>query len=627
MSKKDRISRRRFLTATGGATSAAIVAGCLGGDDPSEDGDGGDGGTGDGNETTDDGGDDGSEPADPGELNLINSTMSSLDPIQSTDTASSQVIDQMYETLTYYPNGETEVENQLAAGYEISDDLLTYTFELEEAEFHDGDPLTAQDFVYSWRRLAESQNSERRNFILEDTFLAVDHETETQENDEGEEVEVTVPDSIAVEAVDERTLEVNLQVPNANALELMAYNAFAAVPEGIVGDIEGYDGDIEHGAFSTEEAIGTGPFEFDTWEPDAEARVTKFDNYWGDEAQIDAVHWQIIEDDDAAFTYAMEQSADVFGIPTAQYDPDLVDAEEDDQGRMIGTYGPMENDETANYVGVNDITVFYVAFNAQHVPLPVRQAISYVTHREELITEVFKERGQEAWTFTPPAIWPDDEVPYDEFIQDYPYSRNETDRDGAQQVLEEAGYTEDDPFELTLTTYESEVFQEFGRLTRDKLSGLGIELELEQAPFSTLIERGMNGDLEFYSLGWTWSWPEADYGLFGFAPENTRTGEPMQTGEATGYYLDWHAEDSDAMQQAQEAWEQVEANPEPEEGQAARNEAYVQMERAIWDDAILLPLYHPLTERFHYDYVDIEPFGAMGEYLQRFNHVTIEDSE
>ncbi|QSW98031.1 ABC transporter substrate-binding protein [Haloterrigena alkaliphila] len=590
MSRETDLSRRTFLKATGSGAAVATVAGCLTGDP-----------------------DEGSD----NELNLINSTVTTLDPIQSTDTASGQIVKQVYEALTYYPNGESSVENLLAEDVEISDDLLTYTFTLADAEFHNGDPLTADDFVYSLRRLAESPNSERANFVLEDTFLSVEHEVE------GEEL---VPDSLGVEAVDDQTLEIRLETPHPNALELLAYDSFSAVPEGLVGDIEGYDGEIEHDEFSTETMIGTGPFEFDTWEPDAEARVTRFDDYHGSTANVEAVHWQIIEDDDAGYTYAMERNADIFGpgggMPTAQYDPNKVDAETDDLGRSVGSYGPIENGDTVEYVGVPQLSTYYVAFNAPSVPRPVRRAIAYVTDHEELIAEVFKERGEEAWTFTPPGAFPGGQEQYESFIEDYPYGANETDRDAARQVLEDAGYTSDDPYELTLTTYESEVFQEFGRLTRDKLSGLGVDLSLEQSPFATLIERGENGELDFYSLGWTWSWPAADYGMFGFEPENTDTSRMPE--ETNGYYLDWHREDSDASAQAQGAWERVEANPDPD-AQDVRDEAYLEMERAVWDDAVMIPLLHDLEERFIYDYVDVEPFGAMGAYQQRFNNVSLDE--
>ncbi|WP_049912768.1 ABC transporter substrate-binding protein [Natrialba hulunbeirensis] len=585
-------SRRTFLKTAGAGAAVATFAGCITDEDPSED----------------DGGDEGM-------LNRINSTMTSLDPIQSTDTASGEVINQIYEGLTYFPNGGAEVENLLAEEVDISDDLLTYTFTLKEAEYHDGTELTADDFVYAFRRLAESENSERANFILGDIFLAIEHETD----DDG----AVVPESIGAEAVDDRTFEITLRSANPNALDLLSYDSFSAIPEGIVGDIEGYDGEYEHGEFASEVAVGTGPFEFDSWDPDAEAEVSTFDDYHGSVANIDGVHWQILEDDTAHFTYAMNRSADVFSIPTADYDQSLIDAETDDEGREIGEYGPVENGDMLDYVGVPQLSTYYFAFNAPSVPVEIRQAVAYVLNREDLVQDIFQGRGEEAVTFTPPGAFPGGPERRDEFIEDYPYELFENDRDAARDLIEQAGYDDDDPYELTLTTYESEVFQEAGRYLRDNLAGLGVDLQLEETPFATLQEQGENGNLEFYSLGWTWSWPAADYGMFGFEPENTNTS--LMPGDASGYYLDWHEEDSDASAMAQEAWETVEANPEPEEGQEARNEAYIDMEQAIWDDAVMLPLYHEIAEQFNYQHVDIEPFGTMGDYLQRYNNVTLDE--
>lgn len=474
------------------------------------------------------------------ELNMINSQMSTLDPIQSTDTASGVVINQMYENLVHYPNGEPEIENQLVEEVEVSDDLLTYTFTLTEAQFHDGEELTADDFVYAWRRLAESPNSQRANFVLGAGFLGIDHETDEEE---GVGPMNVVPESLAVEAVDDRTLEMTLATPEPAALDILAYDSFAAVPEGLVGDIEGYDGEIDQEEFSTGMAVGTGPFELDGWEPGTEARVTRFDDYHGEPAVLESIHWQIIEDDNAIWTYVNEGNADIFGIPTPFYEPDNVDAEPDDTGREVGTYGPLENDETVNYLGIAELSTFYAAFNARHAPRPVRRAIAYVTDHSELIEVVFKERGETAFSFTPPGMWPGGEDAYQEFVDAWPYSPNETDRDAAREILEEAGYTEEEPFELTLTTYDSEAFQEFARLTRDKVTGLGIDLSIDEAEFGTLIGRGEDGDLEMYTLGWIWSWVDPSYGHFGFEPENTNT--ELIPEQADGYYLDWQVEMDD----------------------------------------------------------------------------------
>jgi len=105
MTDTDNLSRRRFLQATGGAASAVALAGCTGEQDDS------------GNETTTEG-DDGTTTsggnAEPPEgeniLRLINSTMSTMDPVRATDTASGTVIQQVFDALMNYPNGEVEVE-------------------------------------------------------------------------------------------------------------------------------------------------------------------------------------------------------------------------------------------------------------------------------------------------------------------------------------------------------------------------------------------------------------------------------------------------------------------------------------------------------------------------------------
>ena len=457
------------------------------------------------------------------ELNLMNATFTSLDPIQSTDTASSEVINQIYEPMVRYPNGEPQLENKLIDDFDVSDDDLTWTFHLKDGiTFHDGSELTADDVVYSIRRLMESPHSERAAFALDSSLgLGVD-----QSDDPG------------VRAVDDSTVEIDLVGPNPGVLDILTYSGFAVIPEGLVGDVDGYDGEVEHSEFQTDMANGTGPFEFDDMTVNQEVRVVANDDYHDGAPEIDSIHWEIIEDDEAAFTYAMEQNADIFGIPTAQYDPDLIDASEDDQGRDVGTYGPLENDEIANYVAISEMSTFYFGFNAGSVPREVRQAVAFVTDHDELITEIYANRGVEAYSFSPPPLWPTGADGYNDWVDNWPYSRNETDVESANEVLAEAGYSPDDPFELTITTYETVVSEEAAELTRSKLAGSGVEMDIESAAFATLQERGEDGDLEMWTLGWIWSWEDLAYGHFVFEPKNTNT-DLMPT-ETTGFYLDWH---------------------------------------------------------------------------------------
>jgi peptide/nickel transport system substrate-binding protein len=343
--------------------------------------------------------------------------------------------------------------------------------------------------------------------------------------------------------------------------------------------------------------------------------MTAFDDYHGEGPYLDSIHWAVIEEDEAAFTYSMEQNSDFVSIPTGQYDQSLIDAEPDDRGRQFGTYGPVENDETLEYVGIPELSTFYVAWNVPQVPRPVRRAIAYVTNHQELIQEVFKGRGQPAFSFTPPGMWPGGFDAYEGFRDNWPYGRNETDLDGAQEVLEEAGFTSDDPFELTLTTYTSPTFQQFGRLTRDKLSGLGVQFELEEAPFNSLLQRGSNGELQMYSLGWIWSWVDPAYGLYGFEPEITDT---SREGGADGYYLDWEDTDSGPSRRAQQAWDTINDNPEPE-AEDIRNQNFIAMERAVRQDMVLLPLFHNLGESFRYQWLNAPRGGALGSHRNEHN--------
>ena len=465
-------------------------------------------------------------------LNLINSTFDELDPIMSTDTASSIVITQIYENLTAFPNGVPEVENQLLEEYEVSEDGTTWTFTLkEDVQFHGGETVTAQDVKYSWRRTVESGNSERATFTLnQPTGLGIDVETD----DEGD----PVPDSLAIEVVDDQTLEIQLTGPNPDVLDIIAYSSFAVIPEGYVGDIEGYDGEVSHGDFSTDVANGTGPFELDEFNVDEDVSVVRNDDYWGETASVDAVNWEIIEDSQARWTYALEQNADRFEMPTFAYEQDAIDAEADDRGRDVGTYGPAGDlEEEVNYLGVSEISTFYFGFNISNTPRAARQAVAYAINKDQLVEQVFAGRGTPAYSFLPPAIWPTGQEGYQSFLDEYPYSRGESDSEGAGQVLSDAGYTQDSPFEMTLTTYESEVFQTAGELVRDLLSGTGLNLSLETSQFSTLQSRGEDGDLQMYSLGWIWSWPAVPYGMFQLEPRNTDTS--TMPGETNGFYLDW----------------------------------------------------------------------------------------
>jgi peptide/nickel transport system substrate-binding protein len=272
-----------------------------------------------------------------------------------------------------------------------------------------------------------------------------------------------------------------------------------------------------------------------------------------------------------------------------------------------------------NYTGFATINAFYIGFNTDAVPKPVRKAAAYALNQEEAVNKVFKGRGESSYHFTPPSIYPGGAPEYEKHAEEnYPYGYNEADLQKATEVMEEAGYGPDNKAEVTFTVYESsDTWPELAKLLRDKLTSAHVDMEVEKAPFSTLLKRGRNGNLGAYSLGWIMDWPAPDNFLQLLNPPQTDTSL-----DAPVSYLTWM--DTDASQEATDAWETVQNNPAPtDEAEQERNEAYVTMEEANWEDVAMLPTYHRTDERFTYDWVDTPRFGGAGYSRQMLNNVEL----
>lgn len=615
MADTNKLSRRRFLKATGGAATAAALAGCTGGDGS------------EGTETTDS--ETGTEQTGGGEtegdiLKYINSTVTTLDPVAMTDEASNHVVTNIHQALVHYPKGEARTEALLASDYSVSEDGTEYTFTLNDATFHDGSTVTADDVIYSWERLAGSEHTRRASFLLD--TLSVVHETETTTNGEGEEVETYKPGTLGVEKVDEKTVKVKLSSPFASTLGMLAYGVFSIHPENIVGDVEGYDGEMEYTEFATKNPVGCGPYKLEKWEQGTSVDIVKYDDYFGGEVKNDGVHWQIIEDTDAKWTYTMEKNADAFAIPTPKYDPSLVNVEEtDDVGRELGSYGPVRNGDTLNYSAISELTTYYIGFSMSNVPKPVRKAVAYAVNREVIVSEVFKNRGRSAFHLTPPAIYPGGSSAYDKHAEEkYPYGINESRLDKAREIMEAEGYNKDNKYTLQWTQYKSATWSAMAKILRDQLASVHINMKIEEAPFATLTQRGRQGNLELYTLGWGADYPEASNFLQLLNPADTIIG-----GESTPVsYLDWSEETGDASQKATDAWQTVLDNKATtEEAAAARDEAYVALEEANWEDIGFINLYHPKGELFWYDRIDYQPPGAMGAASAMDKDITLSESK
>lgn len=595
-------SRRRFLTVTG--TVATIgLAGCSGqqGDDPTETETTADGGTGSTTDETESGGD--STTGQSNSLSLSIPEASNFDPVQIKGDGSQLVSDHVFEELFTLPDQGLTPEAQLVEGYELSADGRTYTFTLKEGvQFHDGTELTAADVVYSWERLAASENSQESQVILDGGFQ-IEHETTTETVD-GEQQAVYEPGTLAVEAVDERTVEVTLASPFFDALFWFAYGSLSPVPEGIVGDIDGYDGEVDYATFSSQAPVGLGPYEVDTVETGTELRLSAAPDYHGETPGPDAIEMQVVQSADTRFRRAANRNVDVFQLPSSRFDPGKVSISETRSlGQEVGTYGPLSNGATVNYSTWDDAYTAYFIFDCSRVERPVRRALNYAVDQQNFVEQGFKGVGEPAYHQTPPSVYPGGKEAYDRHAREnFPYGYREARVDQARRVMEEAGYGDSNRASITLTLYNDrnpDSYTRIADLIRAKAASIYVDLTIERAPFGTIIEEAIAGNLDMYTLGNGLEYPSAT--------DMLKFGRPYD-----GNLVRWREDPSDASERAAQAWATIQDNLGPgEEAEAVREEQFIAMEEAIWEDAIYLTNYHPRGQQFWYDDVDVpvQPSG------------------
>ncbi|WP_415379250.1 ABC transporter substrate-binding protein [Halosimplex sp. TS25] len=639
-------TRRRFLTAAG-AGAAAALAGCSGNDTstPADGGDGSDGGDGvDGSDgSSGDGGD--SETNDTqsggsagGTLQLMaTGSIQTLDPINAKGSGAGY--NQYNKPLMEFPDGQYPPEPAIAKSYDVSEDGLTYTFTLREGvTFHDGTELTADDVVYTYRRLAESENSRNRDDIIGET-MTIDHEKDASlsEPTDEETLSDVVPDSLAVEAVDDYTFEMTLASPFQYTLFQIAGGTFAILPEGAVGDIEGYDGEYSYNEFFSTEGdgptfAGVGPFAVDSWTKGSNIELTAFDDYYGEQPDIDGITFSVVGDGNTRLSRFRNGNADILeGMPTSSFNPDNVSIEERKGNREVGTY-QFENGDEVNYGEIPALTTEYIVFNTKEVPLAVRRAFAYAMNQHEIAESVAKGTGKPAYHITPPAPYPtfedgqSGEESYDahaesganantDFAADgYPYGYGERLLDEARSVMEEAGYGENNRFEVTATTISgNDLYRQVFTRLQPKLRSAYIDMEITEAEFGTIISQAISGDMQVFGLGDGMEYP---------GPQNFLRflwGDSPST-----QFTRWGAEGSNYTEEyrdtAIEAWESnYAAEGTTEEDHA---EAFQTIEEMNWASVQELPFLHPNSQRFWHDGVNVEMYGVMEN--QAFDDVTLD---
>ena len=460
---------------------------------------------------------------------------SSVDPQIVEDVSGSDVVRDLFEGL-FSQDAKGNLVPGVATSYDVSDDKLTYTFHLRDnAKWSDGKPVTAGDFVYAWRRLADPNTASPYQWFVE--IMSLKNGSEVMSGD--------MPvEELGVKALDDTTLEVTLSQPIPYFVLTTTHSSTFPSPKWVID---------EFGADWTKPGniVSNGAYVLTEHVPNERSVRERNPMYWDNEHTIiEKVTDLIINDENIALQRYLAGELDRAPVPTGQY-PDL-SAKYPDEAlsfpRLCSYYYTINVTDSAPEF-LRDVRV--------------RKALSYAVDRDIIVNKVTQGGQYPAYTFTPGATagFTVPSVDYAEMTQD---ERNAA----AVAMMEEAGYGKDNPLEITLLYNTSEGHKKIAlAISQMWKQTLGVKVNLENQEWKTFLETRGNKDYEIARAGWCGDYNEASTFL-----------DLIQSG--SGY--------NDAGY----------VNPEVDELLAAAKTAddpqpnYTRVEEIIAEDMPIIPIYH-----------------------------------
>lgn len=402
---------------------------------------------------------------------------SKLDPADVTDSESLLVTWHVYEGLTRYVPGGTEVEPALATDWSVSEDGLEWTFELRDGvTFHDGTPFDADAVVWNFERWSDPENPYHFDDWLFTYWSYMFQGFQDVDRDEDGE-----PDTffVSAEAVDPLTVKLTLRRPNAPLLQTLAMGNFGfSSPAAVEASMESYgtpDG--------SPMAAGTGPYRVAEWVPVDHITLERNEDYWGDPAEMREIEFRVIPEGTAR--YLSLAAGEIDGMN--QVNPeDISQAEANEDVQVIF--------EPANNVG-------YLGFNQAHSPwnnLNCRLAVAHAIDKQAIVDTLYAGDAEPASQMMPPGLWG-----YNDAIEDYPY-----DMELAQGFLDECLAEETLPEEVVFYVPPIQRFyfpkpKELGEVIQSSLNDLGIVTRIESPDWKNVYVPDVStGVPDIFLLGW-----------------------------------------------------------------------------------------------------------------------------
>ncbi len=361
-----------------------------------------------------------------------------------------------------------------AESWETSEDGLTWTFHLREGlKWSDGTPLTANDFVYSWKRVCDPMVAAP----YAETVLSM---VAGYEDAIGGNL-----DALQVVAQDDLTLVVTLNAPCSYFGSLAAFATLSPVQQGTV------EANGDAWATAPETYVSNGPFYMTEWVPGSHILFSKNPNYWNADAiKLDGIQFALIEDSNAAYSaYQTGEVLMIKDVPTEEI-PSLEGNADFFVDPIIGTY----------YISLN---LNRDAFK----DAKVRQALSLAIDRDYVANTLMQGTYSPASNFMGPGWIDTDGAPFiDKANGGAPYIDTadfEGNLEKAKALLEEAGYPNGEGFPaISYTTNDAGYHKVVAEYLQQAWAELGIDLQVNIVEWSSFTPMRRNGEYDVARNGW-----------------------------------------------------------------------------------------------------------------------------
>ena len=399
------------------------------------------------------------------------------DPQMVEDVSGSYFVRDLFEGLMNQ-DADGNLIPGVATGYTTNDAKDVYTFTLRDnARWSDGNPVTAHDFVYSWRRLADPATASPYSWFAD--IMALENVGAVMSGE-------SPPEALGVRALDNHTLEVRLTASLPYFAAMTTHASTFPSPQWTVRTFG--DGWTKPGNI-----VGNGAYVLTEHIPNETATRERNTMYWNNDATIiDKVVTLVINDENTDFTRWEAGETDKGAVPSGQYP------------RLKAEYP----DEAISFPR---LCTYYMTFNLSpsgpeaFKDVRVRQALSYALDRS-VVTDKILQGGQiQAFTFTPGAT-AGFEVPAVAFGQMSQDQRNVN----AKLLMAAAGYGPDNPLKFEYMYNTSEGHKKIAIAAQQMWKEtLGAEATLANQEWKTFLKTRGGQNFDVARGGWCGDYNEA----------------------------------------------------------------------------------------------------------------------